>query len=85
MKLIVLSPDREIFNGEVTSVKVPGSGGSFELLNNHAPIVSSLSHGVVRVRTQKDEFHFKVEKGFIELLNNEISLLVQGYEEVAAE
>jgi F-type H+-transporting ATPase subunit epsilon len=83
MKLIVLSPDREIFNGEVTSIKVPGTAGSFELLKNHAPIVSSLAHGEVRVRTKTDEFKFRVEKGFIELLNNEISLLVQGYEEIS--
>lgn len=84
MKLIVLSPDREIFNGQVTSVKVPGSAGSFELLNNHAPIVSSLSHGEVRVKTLTGEFSFKVDKGFIEMLNNEISLLVQGYQEIAS-
>nr|MBS0036907.1 ATP synthase F1 subunit epsilon [Saprospiraceae bacterium] len=82
MKLSVLSPDKEIFNGEVTSVKVPGTAGSFELLNNHAPIVSSISHGEVRVKTHNSQFKFKVEKGFIEMLNNEISLLVQGYQEI---
>jgi F-type H+-transporting ATPase subunit epsilon len=82
MKLTILSPDKEIFSGEVTSVKVPGSAGSFELLNNHAPIVSSLSNGVVRVRTPKETFSFKVDKGFIEMLNNNISLLVQGYEKI---
>ncbi|TVR87789.1 MAG: ATP synthase F1 subunit epsilon [Saprospirales bacterium] len=79
MKLTILSPDKEIFDGEVTSVKVPGSAGSFELLNNHAPIVSSLNPGVVRVKTAKETFSFEVDKGFIEMLNNEISLLVQGY------
>lgn len=82
MKLVILSPDKEIFKGEVTSVKVPGSAGSFELLNNHAPIVSSLSYGIVRVITPQKTFKFKVEKGFIEMLNNEVSLLVQGYQEI---
>ena len=83
MKLTILSPDKEIFNGVVTSVKVPGSAGSFELLNNHAPIVSSLTNGVVRVKTTPTtQFKFKVDKGFIEMLNNEVSLLVQGYKEV---
>ena len=82
MKLTILSPDREIFNGEVTGVQVPGTAGSFELLNNHAPIVSSLSYGVVRVKTADSTFSFKVDKGFIEMLNNEISLLVQGYQKI---
>lgn len=85
MKLIILSPDQEIFNGEVTGVKVPGTAGSFELLNNHAPIVSSISYGVVRVKTKDRTFSFKVDKGFIEMLNNEISLLVQGYEEIESD
>ncbi|MEZ4919011.1 MAG: ATP synthase F1 subunit epsilon [Saprospiraceae bacterium] len=77
MNLIILSPEREIFSGPVKSVKVPGSNGSFEMLENHAAIVSSLDKGDVRVvRENGEQLVFKVEGGFVEMLNNEVSLLV---------
>lgn len=82
MNLVILSPDREIFSGEVSSVMVPGAGGSFEMLNNHAAIVSSLAPGKVRVRqTNGAEIEYFVTGGFVEMLNNEISLLVSGVKE----
>lgn len=82
MNLVVLTPEREIYNGGITSVKVPGVNGQFEILKDHAPIVSSLNKGEVRILDeggQKKTFH--IEKGFIEVLYNEVSLLVQGVEE----
>ena len=79
MNITVLSPDQEIFNGEITSVKVPGVNGQFEILNNHAAIVSALVEGQVRILKQGGEkMTFDIEKGFLEVLNNEVSLLVQG-------
>lgn len=79
MNLIVLTPEKEIYNGKVTSVKVPGINGSFEILNNHAPIVAALSSGDVRVLDEKGEKQtFTIKKGFIEVLKNDVSLLVQG-------
>jgi F-type H+-transporting ATPase subunit epsilon len=79
MNLVILSPDKEIFAGEVKSVQVPGSVGSFQMLNNHAPIVSSLGKGAVNiVRTNGEKLTFLVEGGFVEMLNNEVSLLVSG-------
>lgn len=82
MEITVLTPDREVFQGPITSVKVPGVGGQFEILNNHAPIVSALDDGQVRIVKQGgDRLSFSIEKGFIEVLNNKISLLVQGYKE----
>lgn len=82
MQLIVLTPEKEIFSGAITSVKVPGTSGQFEILSNHAPIVSSLSNGTVRITdiNGKDKT-FEIEKGFIEVLRNEVSLLVQGVKE----
>jgi len=80
MNITVLSPDKEIFQGEITSVKVPGTSGQFEVLSNHAPIVSSLDDGQVRIiKSDGERMTFKIERGFIEVLNNEVSLLVQGY------
>jgi len=82
MKLIVLTPEREIFQGDVNSVKVPGLKGQFEILNNHAPIVAALGKGEVRIIDTKGEKKtFGISKGFLEVLKNEVSLLVQGVTE----
>lgn len=82
MNLIVLTPEKEIYQGYVTSVKVPGITGQFEILNNHAPIVAALGSGDVRILTDNGEKKiFKIKKGFIEVIKNEISLLVQGVQE----
>jgi len=82
MYISVLSPDREIFEGTVTSVKVPGVGGQFQVLNNHAPIVSALGVGTVEiVKEAGGKMSFRIEKGFIEVLLNKVALLVEGYEE----
>jgi len=82
MELIVLTPEKEIFQGNIESVKVPGTGGQFEILRGHAPIVSSLISGTVRIIKEGGErTSFKITKGFIEVLGPEVSLLVQGVEE----
>lgn len=81
MIISVLSPEKTIFSGEITSVKVPGSTGQFEVLQNHAPIVAALGEGSVRIRQANGEvLNFNIRKGFIEVLYNEVSLLVQGVE-----
>ncbi len=51
MNLIVLTPEKEIFQGTITSIKVPGTVGQFQVLKNHAPIVSSLEEGKVQIVT----------------------------------
>ena len=79
MKLIVLTPEKEIFKGEVKSVQVPGINGGFEILNNHAPIVAALSSGKVKiVDVLWLSKVFNIKRGFVEVLKNEVSLLVQG-------
>ena len=98
MNISVLTPEREIFRGAIESVKVPGVSGSFQILNNHAPIVSALEEGVVTIVTAAGSYFFydetskkleeasgagqkleyKVDGGFIEVLNNEVSLLISG-------
>ena len=84
MNISVLSPDKELFSGDITSVKVPGISGQFEILNNHAAIVSSLGVGQVRIiKSSGEKMTFQIEKGFIEVLRNEVSLLVQGITELA--
>ena len=98
MNITVLTPDKEIFEGQINSVKVPGTQGEFQVLKNHAPIVSSLDKGVVYLVTSGGEFRYYDEEsgqiktakepgkkisysisgGFIEVLNNEVSLLIHG-------
>lgn len=104
MTITVLTPDREIFKGNITSVKVPGALGEFQVLKNHAPVVSSLEAGKVSLVTADGEHQvfneisgaletaqeagkkitFQVGSGFIEVLNNEISLLVRGVKDIAS-
>lgn len=81
MNISVLTPDRKVFEGEITSIIVPGSAGQLQVLKNHAPLVSSLGKGEVRlVQADGGKQAFSITSGFIEVLKNEISLLVQGYE-----
>lgn len=78
MYLEIITPDKRVFEGDITSVKVPGTLGSFEILNNHAPIVSSLDKGEVRVKTSKGELlHYQVDGGVVEVMKNKISLLIE--------
>lgn len=82
MNLTILSPEQEIFSGPVKSVQVPGALGKFQMLENHAPIVSSLVAGDVKVVTANGQTQiFAITGGFVEMLNNEISLLVSGAKE----
>ncbi|MFT5970816.1 MAG: F-type H+-transporting ATPase subunit epsilon [Flavobacteriales bacterium] len=76
MLLEIISPDKEIFKGEVSSVKLPGADGSFEVLNNHAPIVSTLVAGDVRViNAAKETENFAITGGVIEMQDNKIVVL----------
>ncbi|HKK89477.1 MAG TPA: F0F1 ATP synthase subunit epsilon [Saprospiraceae bacterium] len=78
MQLTVLSPVKEIYSGEAKSVSLPGLDGSFQLLNNHAPIVAALGAGRIKVESTSGEvLHFDIVNGFVEMLNNKTSLLVE--------
>ncbi|MEL6987598.1 MAG: ATP synthase F1 subunit epsilon [Bacteroidota bacterium] len=83
MELVVLTPEKEIFSGAITSVRVPGVSGRFEVKNNHTPIVAALKEGLVQITPEGgQDLNFNVKRGFIEVLNNEVALLVQGIEEI---
>ncbi len=82
MNIVVLTPEKEVYQGAAQAVNVPGVGGQFEILNNHAPLVSSLKEGQVKLTLEDGgtkKFH--IARGFVEVLKNEVSLLVQGYVE----
>jgi F-type H+-transporting ATPase subunit epsilon len=76
MHLDILTPDKALFSGEVTSVVLPGSKGQFEVLKNHAAIVSSLDKGTVKVKTVDGNTEsFEVSGGVVEVLDNKITVL----------
>ena len=76
MNLEIITPEKELFSGEVTSVKFPGKNGGFEILNNHAPIISTLSKGeIIVVTNDKNTQQFKINGGVIEMQNNKIIVL----------
>ena len=78
MTLEIITPEKQLFNGEVTSVKFPGITGEFEILNNHAPIISTLSEGEIRVITSNNNTErFSITSGVIEMQNNKIIVLAE--------
>ena len=77
MNLEIITPEKQLFSGEVTSVKFPGTTGEFEILNNHAPIISTLSEGEIRVITSNNTEKFSINGGVIEMQNNKIIVLAE--------
>ena len=76
MHLTIITPDKKVFEGNVQKVTFPGSGGSFQVLKNHAPLVSTLQKGAIRYGNEKQEDALAIEEGFVEVLNNTITVLV---------
>ena len=78
LKLKIVSPERIEFDGEVESVLVPGSQGQFEILNNHAPIISTLDKGVVEYGLSKGQkVQLEILGGLVEVQQNVVSLCVE--------
>ncbi len=77
MFLEIITPDKKIFSGEVTSVHVPGAAGQFQILKNHAPIISTLVNGKVKIKTGSGTQTFDVHGGVVEVLKNNIIVLAE--------
>ena len=76
MKLEIITPEKRLFDGQIKLVQVPGAKGSFEVLKNHAPIISTLSRGTIKVITETDQQHLiDIVSGIIEVKANNISIL----------
>jgi len=79
MTLEILTPEKKLFSGDVYGVQLPGTVGLFELLDNHAPIVSSLTKGKLKILKDKSSTEtYNIESGFVEMLNNKATVLVEG-------
>lgn len=78
MNIEIINPDKTIFAGEVKLVQLPGKDGSFEILEKHAPLISVLAKGKVKVIDLKDETQFfEINGGVIEVLKNKVLILAE--------
>jgi F-type H+-transporting ATPase subunit epsilon len=78
MKLEIITPDKKIYEGDIRSIRVPGKKGSFQVLKDHAPIISTLENGPVFIVDQEGrETKLEINGGVIEVKMNKIILLVE--------
>jgi F-type H+-transporting ATPase subunit epsilon len=78
MKVEIISPDKKIYEGEASAVSLPGIDGSLGILNNHAPLISALKKGKVKVTdVSQGILNFPIKGGVIEVLNNKVIILAE--------
>ena len=79
MTLEILTPEQKIFSGDVYGVQLPGIVGLFEVLDKHAPMVSALKEGKLKILKDKTSTSsYNIKSGFVEVLNNKATVLVEG-------
>ncbi|MBS1578263.1 MAG: ATP synthase F1 subunit epsilon [Bacteroidetes bacterium] len=82
MTLEILTPEKKLYSGEVYGVQLPGTDGLFEVLNNHAPLISALGKGSVKILISKSNTeNYTISGGFVEVLNNKATVLVENVKE----
>lgn len=78
MTIEIITPDKTIFTGEVALVQLPGIEGSFEILKNHAPMISVLGKGTIKIEDEhKKQQFFEVNGGVVEVLKNKVLVLAE--------
>ena len=77
MHLEIITPDRKVFAGDVSSARFPGVGGQFEVLDNHAPLISALAAGEVSVAGAGGRESFHISGGVVEVLRNNVVVLAE--------
>jgi F-type H+-transporting ATPase subunit epsilon len=81
--LEIITPRRIVFKGEVTSVGVPGAAGGFQVLHSHAPLLSNLKIGEIKIREENgSESRYAVSGGFVEVKNNNVIILAETVEHI---
>jgi F-type H+-transporting ATPase subunit epsilon len=82
MKVEIITPDRKVFEGDIRSIRVPGKKGSFQVLKDHAPIISTLEKGpVIMIDQTGTETRYEIDGGVIEVKANKIILLAESVKE----
>jgi len=83
MTLEILTPEKKLYSGDVYGVQLPGIDGLFEVLDKHAPLVSALGKGKLKILKDKNSTEsFQIQGGFVEVLNNKATVLVEGAQQV---
>lgn len=78
MYLEILTPEKKIFEGDVTIATFPGSDGSFQVMDNHAPLISLLKEGLVEYKSREANNSVRITGGVVEVLKNKVVLLADG-------
>lgn len=78
LHLEIITPEKNIYSGDVESIRLPGAEGSFGILNNHAPLIATLKRGTVKITdvTKKVE-NFVINGGVVEVLHNKVTVLAE--------
>ena len=86
MNLEILTPEKKLYSGNVYGVQLPGTTGLFEVLEKHAPLVSALKAGRLKVLKDRSNqvSYFDIQGGFVEVINNSVTVLVEGASPVEA-
>ena len=77
MYLEIVTPDQKVFEGEELSATFPGTDGSFQILNFHAPLLSTLKKGKIVYKDKKNEYDVMIDGGVVEVLNNKVIVLAE--------
>ena len=78
MQLEILTPESKIFSGKVYGVQLPGTDGSFEVLDHHAALIASLKKGKMKILKDKSTNEiYEISSGFVEVLNNQATILLE--------
>ena len=79
MQIEILTPEKKIYTGDVYGIQLPGVSGSFEILDKHAPLVSALKKGVIKISldSKGKTTSYNISSGFIEVLNNKATVLLE--------
>lgn len=78
MYLEILTPEKKIFEGDVSIATFPGADGSFQVMDNHAPLISLLKDGLVEYKSKDANSSIKITGGVVEVLQNKVVLLADG-------
>jgi len=78
MELEILTPEHKVYSGKVFGIQLPGTEGSFEILDRHAPMIAALGKGKMKILVDKASTEsYDISGGFVEVLNNKASVLIE--------
>ena len=84
MQVKIITPDKTAYEGQAQVLTFPGSSGEFEVLDNHAAMISLLKAGNLRMKADGQDQSFTIDGGVVEVLNNNVTVLVESLEEASS-